>query len=146
MARLPLLVRIRFWVQRKLFLDRKIMSAVIIWCCIVWFFLGRNCMPGIMIVGVIVIQNEPRESWRTYERKSLPQYCICLLKQVWQNCRILELTHLHHLYRILTPTHVLFLICLYISSRALSKVFEHRNFVARYRRETNHICENFAPW
>ena len=40
---------------------------------------------------------------------------------------------------------MLFLICFYISSRALSKVFEHRNFVARYRRETNHICESFAP-
>ena len=49
------------------------------------------------------------------------------------------------LLRILTPLHVLFLICLYISSHALSKVFEHRNFVARYRRETNHICESFAP-
>ena len=34
---------------------------------------------------------------------------------------------------------MLFLICLYISSRALSKAFEHRNFVARYQRETNHI-------
>ena len=34
---------------------------------------------------------------------------------------------------------MLFLICLYISSRALSKVFEHRNFVVRYQRETNHI-------
>ena len=41
--------------------------------------------------------------------------------------------------RILTPLLVLFLICLYISSRALSKAFEHRNFVARYQRETNHI-------
>ena len=40
---------------------------------------------------------------------------------------------------ILTPQHVLFLICLYISSRALSKVFEHRNFVARYRRETKYL-------
>ena len=40
---------------------------------------------------------------------------------------------------ILTPLLVLFHICLYISSRALSKVFEHRNFVARYQRETNHI-------
>ena len=49
------------------------------------------------------------------------------------------------LQKILTPLHVLFLICHYISSRALSKVFEHRNFVARYRRETNHICESFAP-
>ena len=39
----------------------------------------------------------------------------------------------------LTPLLVLFLICLYISSRALSKAFEHRNFVARYQRETNHI-------
>ena len=34
---------------------------------------------------------------------------------------------------------MLFLICLYISSRALSKAFEHRNCVARYQRETNHI-------
>ena len=34
---------------------------------------------------------------------------------------------------------MLFLICLYISSRALSKAFEHRNFVARYQRETDHI-------
>ena len=34
---------------------------------------------------------------------------------------------------------MLFLIFLYISSRALSKAFEHRNFVARYQRETNHI-------
>ena len=34
---------------------------------------------------------------------------------------------------------MLFLICLYISSRALSKAFEHRNFVAHYQRETNHI-------
>ena len=33
---------------------------------------------------------------------------------------------------------MLLLICLYISSRALSKAFEHRNFVARYQRETNH--------
>ena len=40
---------------------------------------------------------------------------------------------------ILTPLLVLFLICLYISSRALSKAFEHRNFVARHQRETNHI-------
>ena len=40
---------------------------------------------------------------------------------------------------LLTSLHVLFLICLYISSRALSKVFEHRNFVARYRWETNHF-------
>ena len=39
----------------------------------------------------------------------------------------------------LTPLLVLFLICLYISSRALSKAFEHRNFVARYQRETDHI-------
>ena len=39
---------------------------------------------------------------------------------------------------ILTPLFVLFLICLYISSRALSKAFELRNFVARYQRETNH--------
>ena len=39
----------------------------------------------------------------------------------------------------LTPLLVLFLICLYISSRALSKAFEHRNFIARYQRETNHI-------
>ena len=38
---------------------------------------------------------------------------------------------------ILTPLLVLFLICLYISSRALSEAFEHRNFVARYQRETN---------
>ena len=44
----------------------------------------------------------------------------------------------------LTPLHVLSLICLYISSHALSKVFEHRNFVARYGRETNHICESFV--
>ena len=42
-------------------------------------------------------------------------------------------------FLILTPLLVLFLICLYISSRALSKAFEHRNFVARYQRETNHI-------
>ena len=34
---------------------------------------------------------------------------------------------------------LLFLICLYISSRALSKAFEHWNFVARYQQETNHI-------
>ena len=27
----------------------------------------------------------------------------------------------------------------YISSHALAKVFEHRNFVALYQRETNHI-------
>ena len=48
---------------------------------------------------------------------------------------------------ILTPLHVLFLNCLYISSRALSKVFEHRNFVARYQRETNHITvAGVAPW
>ena len=33
---------------------------------------------------------------------------------------------------ILTPMLVLFFICLYISSRALSKAFEHRNFVARF--------------
>ena len=33
---------------------------------------------------------------------------------------------------------MLFLICLYISSRALSKAFEHRYFVARYQRETDH--------
>ena len=39
----------------------------------------------------------------------------------------------------LTPLLALFLICLYISSRALAMVFEHRNFVARYQRETNHI-------
>ena len=32
------------------------------------------------------------------------------------------------LSHILTPQHVLFLICLYISSRALSKVFEHKKF------------------
>ena len=38
-----------------------------------------------------------------------------------------------------TPGLVFFLICIYISSRALSKVFEYRNFVARYQRETNHI-------
>ena len=39
----------------------------------------------------------------------------------------------------LTPLQVLFLICRYISSRALSKAFEHRNFVARYQQETSHI-------
>ena len=49
-------------------------------------------------------------------------------------------------YIFLTPMHVLFFICLYSSSRALSKVFEHRNSVARYGRETNYICESFAPW
>ena len=34
-----------------------------------------------------------------------------------------------------------------ISSRALSKTFEHRNFVARYQRETNHnyCCESCVP-
>ena len=42
-------------------------------------------------------------------------------------------------YSILTPLLLLFLICLYISNRALSKAFEHRNFVACYQRETNHI-------
>ena len=42
--------------------------------------------------------------------------------------------------RILTPLLVLLLICLYISSRALSKLFEHRNFVARYQKEINHIA------
>ena len=48
---------------------------------------------------------------------------------------------------ILTPLHMLFLICLYISSRALSKAFEHRNFVVRYQRETNHnyCCESCVP-
>ena len=35
-----------------------------------------------------------------------------------------------------TPARVV-PICLYISSRALSRAFEHRNFVARYQRETN---------
>ena len=49
------------------------------------------------------------------------------------------------LHLFLTSLHVLLLDCLYISSRALSKVFEHRNFVARYQWETNHICESFAP-
>ena len=38
---------------------------------------------------------------------------------------------------LLTPLFVFFLICLYVSSRALSKAVEHRNFVARYQRETN---------
>ena len=33
----------------------------------------------------------------------------------------------------------MFLICLYTSSHALFKVFEHRNFFACYQRETNHI-------
>ena len=47
--------------------------------------------------------------------------------------------HSIFLKAILTPLLVLFLICLYISSRALSNAFEHRNFVARYQRETNHI-------
>ena len=42
------------------------------------------------------------------------------------------------LINILTPLLVLFLICLYISSSALSKAFEHRNFVLRCQRETNH--------
>ena len=41
------------------------------------------------------------------------------------------------LKRILTTLLLFFLICLYLSSRALSKAFEHRNFVARYQRETN---------
>ena len=35
---------------------------------------------------------------------------------------------------------MLFLICLYISSRALSEAFEHRNFVARYQRETLRVA------
>ena len=39
----------------------------------------------------------------------------------------------------LTPLQLLFLICHYISSRALSKAFEHRNFVARYQQETSRI-------
>ena len=56
-----------------------------------------------------------------------------------------EVVMVCHRKKFLTPLHVLFLICLYISSRALSKVFEHKNFVARYRRETNHICESSAP-
>ena len=43
------------------------------------------------------------------------------------------------LLQILTPLLVLFLICLYISSRALSKAFEQRNFIARYQKETNHV-------
>ena len=38
-----------------------------------------------------------------------------------------------------TPLHVLLLLCLYVSSRALSKVFEHGNFVACCQWETNHI-------
>ena len=47
----------------------------------------------------------------------------------------------------LTPPLVLFFICLYISSRALSKAFEHRNSVARYQRETNHITvRKLRPW
>ena len=46
---------------------------------------------------------------------------------------------------ILTPLLVLFFICLYISSRALSKAFEHRNFVARYQRETSHITVEKVP-
>ena len=43
------------------------------------------------------------------------------------------------LLAILTPLLVLFLVRLHISSRALSKAFEYRNFVARYQRETDHI-------
>ena len=73
-----------------------------------------------------------------YTEHGKTKYCICI-----QNNSLHEASDLLHF---LTPLHVLFLICLYISSRALSKVFEHRNFVARYGRETNHICESFAPW
>ena len=53
-----------------------------------------------------------------------------------------KLLYIEILNLFLTSLHLLSLICLYISGRALSKVFEHRNFVACYRRETNHICES----
>ena len=51
--------------------------------------------------------------------------------------------HVLHVSKILTTLLVLFLICLYISSRDLSKVFEHRNFVAQYQKPVS--CESCAP-
>ena len=50
-------------------------------------------------------------------------------------------------FNILTPRLVLFLICLYISSPALSKVFEHRNYVSRALSKGNqsyYCCESCA--
>ena len=61
---------------------------------------------------------------------------------------LLNMVHVllnHVLSNMLTSVLVLFLICLYISSHALSKVFEHRNFVKQYQVETNHIWESCAP-
>ena len=67
------------------------------------------------------------------ERQCLPR----------NSCFIQE--RFNELIYFLTPLLVLFLICLYISSHALSKVFEHRNFIGCYRWEANRICESFAP-
>ena len=48
--------------------------------------------------------------------------------------------------QILTPLHVLFLICLYISSSALSNYLSTGISSRAIDGKPIHICENFAPW
>ena len=77
------------------------------------------------------------QKYETYQNFYLNFQFLVVEFSVYLNRRVFVMMLPYGL--ILTPLLALFLICLYISSRVLSKEFEHRDFVARYQRETNHI-------
>ena len=98
--------------------------------CIESYFISTHVYRAIYTMKSYKIKIESIYTMKSYKIK-IESISSLLLRLDWTIRRLVGMlmlpSHKSAFYWILTPLHVLFLICLYISSHALSKLFEHRN-------------------